>query len=61
MIELRPYQIDAIKEIRQSSSKGCKRVVLTLPTGAGKTVVFSEMVRVAADIVTGKQIGRAHV
>jgi len=47
MIHLRPYQSEAIAELRSGFSAH-KRQVLCLPTGAGKTVVFSEMVRLAA-------------
>ena len=43
-MQLRPYQLQAVDEIR-SAFKDTKRVVLCLPTGAGKTVVFSEIVR----------------
>lgn len=43
-MQLRPYQESAVDEIREAF-KDSKRVVLCLPTGAGKTVVFSEIVR----------------
>jgi superfamily II DNA or RNA helicase/predicted nucleic acid-binding Zn ribbon protein len=43
-MQLRPYQLIAVDEIR-GAFKEAKRVVLCLPTGAGKTVVFSEIVR----------------
>jgi superfamily II DNA or RNA helicase/predicted nucleic acid-binding Zn ribbon protein len=43
-MQLRPYQLTAVDEIR-AAFKESKRVVLCLPTGAGKTVVFSEIVR----------------
>jgi superfamily II DNA or RNA helicase/predicted nucleic acid-binding Zn ribbon protein len=43
-MQLRPYQLTAVDEIREAF-KESKRVVLCLPTGAGKTVVFSEIVR----------------
>jgi superfamily II DNA or RNA helicase/predicted nucleic acid-binding Zn ribbon protein len=43
-MQLRPYQLTAVDEIREAF-KEAKRVVLCLPTGAGKTVVFSEIVR----------------
>lgn len=46
MINLRPYQIESINELRYGFKK-YKRQILALPTGAGKTVVFSEMVRLA--------------
>jgi superfamily II DNA or RNA helicase len=48
MIKLRPYQNEAIKELKDSFTNS-KRVILCLPTGAGKTVVFSEMTRLAAE------------
>ena len=49
MLHLRPYQLNAISDLRESFKEGHKRIILSLPTGAGKTVVFSEMVRMAAD------------
>jgi superfamily II DNA or RNA helicase len=45
-MELRPYQVDAIGELRSVFEKA-SRVILTLPTGAGKTVVFTELVNQA--------------
>jgi superfamily II DNA or RNA helicase len=48
MITLRPYQIEAIEKLRENFSLKHKRQILCLTTGAGKTVVFSEMVRRAA-------------
>lgn len=48
MIELRDYQKESITELRQNF-RDHTRQVLCLPTGAGKTVVFSEMVRMAAE------------
>ncbi len=47
MIHLRPYQIQSVELIRQSFRNKHKRIVLTLPTGAGKSVVFTEMVRLS--------------
>lgn len=47
MIKLRPYQSESIAELREGF-KHHRRQVLCLPTGAGKTVVFSEMCRLAA-------------
>jgi len=49
MLHLRPYQTNAISDLRESFKNGHRRIILALPTGAGKTVVFSEMVRMAAD------------
>jgi superfamily II DNA or RNA helicase len=43
-MKLRPYQNESIELLRNSFRKN-KRVILCLPTGAGKTVTFSEMIR----------------
>lgn len=51
---LRPHQDKAMAMLRQSLAKGNKRVVLQLPTGAGKT-------RVAAEIVLGAREKRRSV
>lgn len=51
---LRPHQERAIEMLRQSLAKGNKRVVLQLPTGAGKT-------RVAAEIVLGARAKKRSV
>jgi len=48
MIKLRPYQTEAISQLRNGFAKN-KRQVLCLPTGSGKTIVFSEIVRMAAE------------
>jgi len=47
-ITLRPYQTLYVQEIVKAFSEGHKRIVLCAPTGSGKTVMFSEMVRRAA-------------
>lgn len=45
---LRPYQEKAIEDTRKASAI-CKRVMLQLPTGAGKTLVASQLIRSALD------------
>lgn len=46
LMELRPYQKKAIKAIRQEwEGEGRKKTLLCLPTGCGKTIVFSEITR----------------
>ena len=42
-MELREYQQDALKEIKDALSSGKKAPLLVLPTGAGKTIVFTEL------------------
>lgn len=42
-MELRTYQTQAINKLRASFIKGKKSLLLVMPTGAGKTVVFAEI------------------
>src|SRR5688572_6418300 len=41
MIELRPYQTEALLRVRDAYKAGKRRVLVSLPTGTGKTVVFA--------------------
>ena len=43
MLKLRDYQAKAIKEIHTRWDSGVRRPAAVLPTGAGKTVVFSHL------------------
>jgi ATP-dependent helicase IRC3 len=45
--ELRPYQREAIDAVLAARRSGTKRMVVCLPTGAGKTVIFSRLARLA--------------
>lgn len=47
--ELRPYQSDALNEVRAAFASGFKRVVLQLPCGGGKTQIAATMIRGAVD------------
>ncbi|MDK8193750.1 DEAD/DEAH box helicase [Paenibacillus sp. UMB7766-LJ446] len=42
-MELRPYQQEARHSIQAEWNKGVKRTLLVLPTGCGKTIVFSKV------------------
>lgn len=42
---LRDYQLKSLDDVGESFAQGLNRVILTLPTGAGKTVVASEKIR----------------
>lgn len=44
MPELRPYQIEARQAIENEWASGVKNTLLVLPTGTGKTVVFSKVI-----------------
>lgn len=43
-LELRPYQLDAIQQARDRLAAGRKAPLLVAPTGAGKTLIESEIV-----------------
>ncbi len=44
VFNLRPYQIKAKEGVKSSFSVSNRRVILCMPTGAGKTVTFVDMV-----------------
>ena len=44
MMELRPYQEQAVNSILGEWEQGHQHTLLVLPTGTGKTVVFSKVV-----------------
>ena len=43
-MELRPYQEEARSSIQMEWANGNKRTLLVLPTGTGKTIVFSKVI-----------------
>ena len=47
MIELRPYQMNAIVNLRDSLARGKKAPLLVMPTGSGKTKTSAFMIRSA--------------
>jgi superfamily II DNA or RNA helicase len=49
MIQLRDYQIKLVDEVRNSFINGKKRVILCAPTGSGKTVMFTYIVKNAIE------------
>jgi superfamily II DNA or RNA helicase len=51
----RPYQLDAIEALRQGWASGKNRVAVVLPTGAGKTVVFSHLAHQMLDSLGGRR------
>lgn len=55
-MELRPYQKESIAELSKGFANKHKRQILALTTGAGKTVVFSQMVKQAAEKGTNTMI-----
>jgi len=53
-IALRPYQLEAVQRVRLAFQEGHRAVLFVLPTGGGKTVVFSHIAEQAAQ--RGKRI-----
>ena len=49
MIQLRPYQEEALQAVLDGEAKGIKRQLIVLPTGAGKTVIFSHLPKIRKD------------
>ena len=43
-MELRPYQLEAKEAVKQEWAKGNRKTLLVLPTGCGKTIVFSKII-----------------
>ncbi len=46
-MELRPYQREAIEAVLTARRGGARRLLVCLPTGAGKTVIFSRLAQLA--------------
>ena len=44
---LRPYQREAVEAVLSARRNGTRRMVVCLPTGAGKTVIFAQLARLA--------------
>ena len=44
-IELRDYQIESLERVKKAYTEGKRRVIVSLPTGTGKTVVFASFPR----------------
>jgi superfamily II DNA or RNA helicase len=52
VVELRPYQVEAIEATRRAAAQGS--VILQLPTGSGKTVIAGDIVKRA--LAKGKRV-----
>lgn len=46
-VSLRPYQRDAVDAVLAARRSGIRRMLVSLPTGAGKTVIFSQLAKMA--------------
>lgn len=48
-MDLRPYQQEAVESARERLRAGAKRVLIVCPTGGGKTVIASDIIRRATE------------
>lgn len=55
-IELRDYQLDAVNKTKDAFTRGVRRVLLTAPARAGKTIIFSYLAK--KSIEKGKATGK---
>lgn len=53
-MQLRPYQQQAVSDLREGFRQGYQSVLFVLPTGGGKTIVFTEIARGADQL--GKSV-----
>jgi superfamily II DNA or RNA helicase len=44
-LALRPYQEEALIVIEQAKDRGVTRLLIALPTGTGKTVIFANLIQ----------------
>lgn len=54
IVQLRPYQQQAIIDLRMAYRNGARAPLLVAPTGMGKTVIFAAITQAAAD--RGRQV-----
>ncbi len=57
-MELRPYQKEAVEAVQKEWEAGRKHTLLVIPTGGGKTIIFSELTR--RESVKGRILILAH-
>ena len=48
-VTLRPYQKEAVSNVFQQWGDGVTSTLVCLPTGTGKSVVFSEVIRIVCE------------
>jgi superfamily II DNA or RNA helicase len=51
-ITLRDYQAECVEAVEEASARGVRTQLVVVPTGGGKTIIFSEIVRRGADSPT---------
>src|SRR5215471_1553624 len=49
MIELRPYQLDAVADFEHACASGKRRIIQVAPTASGKTVIAAAIIKKYVD------------
>lgn len=60
IVKLRPYQLDCCAAIQNAWTSGSRAPLVVLPTGAGKTLVASEMIARVRKATSGRCLFFAH-
>jgi len=53
-VTLRPYQAESVDRVFEEWESGVNTTLVCLPTGCGKSVVFSEVMRRLCEKIKGK-------
>src|SRR5882672_8030611 len=59
-VRLRPYQVDCIRDVWSAWAGGMQRPAVVLPTGSGKTVIFSHLARDFHELQGGRVVILVH-
>lgn len=59
-MENRKYQSDALDAIKDSYRKGVRKQLISMATGTGKTIIFSQLPQVLKDVLPGQMLVLAH-
>jgi superfamily II DNA or RNA helicase len=59
-VELRSYQTEALDSILQNLKDGIHQQLLVMATGCGKTVIFSQLPSLLADVLPGRMLVIVH-
>src|SRR5436190_19773603 len=59
-VVLRPYQAEALSRLLACRDQGLSRVLVVMPTGTGKTTLFSSLIGTHHQALTEKSLVLAH-
>ena len=59
-MNLRPYQTECVRAVQNEWRAGHRKTLAVLPTGTGKTIVFSKLIEERVNAGTGNALILAH-